>query len=137
MYTSSLALSPPLPTSRNSLGAFGESYARAHLTGLGYRVLEANVRLKAGEIDILAEDGQTLVFVEVRTKRDTRFGTPEESIIAKKARKLVTLVYQFLLTRHDHHQDWRIDVVAIEVARDGKVSRIEVLRNAVGAEGRS
>ena len=124
-----------MPRSRIKLGAFGESYARSHLGRLGYQVLASNVRMKSGEIDILAQDGATLVFIEVRTRRGGRFGTPEESISFKKAERLARLAGEHLLSLEAKPQAWRIDVVAIDVAPDGSVLRLEHIKNAVGEGG--
>lgn len=94
-----------------------------------------NHRLKAGEIDIVAQDVETMVFVEVRTRRGTSLGTPEESITPKKANRLVSLAYQYLLLLAVQPSSWRIDVIAIEVGRDGRVARFAHLKNVVGDGG--
>ena len=119
--------------SRKKLGAFGEAYAQAHLSRLGYRVLQSNVRLSSGEIDIVARDGDTLVFVEVRTRRTDRFGTGEESITRSKARRLIDLADEYLQSIAPPPAAWRIDVVALDLARNGRVARVDVLRNAIEA----
>ena len=124
-----------MTTPRGKLGAFGESYARSHLGRLGYQVLASNVRTKSGEIDLLAQDGVDLVFVEVRTRRGGRFGTPEESITWRKSRRMVKVAGEYLLTLDSPPLDWRIDVIAIELAPNGSVSRFEHLKNAVGEGG--
>ena len=124
-----------MPRSRTKLGAFGESYAGSYLGRLGYQVLARNLRLKAGEIDILAQDGETLVFIEVRTRRGGRFGTPEESITISKAARMARLAGEYLLSLEAQPQGWRIDVVAIDVAPDGRVLRLEHIKNAVGEGG--
>ena len=121
--------------SRRKLGAFGEKYARAQLRRSGYRILASNVRLTSGEIDLVAQEGATLVFVEVRTRRGGRLGTPEESITAAKGQRLAQLAQEYLQMQTGPEPQWRIDVVAVEMAPDGKVSRLEVLKNAVGASG--
>ena len=64
---------------RHRLGALGEKVARKRLEAAGYRVLETNYRARAGEIDLVAEDGQTLVFVEVRTRSAQSLGSPRRS----------------------------------------------------------
>ena len=116
---------------RIALGAFGERYARAHLEKAGYRIVEANVRLPSGEIDIVAEEGGVLALVEVRTKRGDRFGNPEESITEAKAEKLIDLGHEYVEAHPEWADRWRIDVVAVEIDGRGRVSRIEVHRNAV------
>ena len=116
---------------RRSLGAFGEAYARAHLTRQGYRILQSNVRLPSGEIDIVASEGACLVVVEVRTRRGGRFGTPEESITPEKAARLTALGHEYVESVCARDADWRIDIVAVEVGAGGKVTRVEVHRNAI------
>ena len=117
---------------KQTLGAFGEAYARGHLTRRGYRIVASNVRLPSGEIDIVAQDGDCLVVIEVRTRRGDRFGSPEESITPAKAQRLVSLGHEYLESSGCPDARWRIDVVALEVDRAGNVSRAEVIQNAVG-----
>ena len=117
---------------RRSLGRFGEAYARAHLAKHGYRILGTNVRLPSGEIDIVAKDGEVLVMVEVRTRRGDRYGTPEESITPAKAGRLIDLGYEYIVQAEEPHTQWRVDIVAIDVDGAGKVSRIEVYKQALG-----
>lgn len=118
--------------SRKSLGAFGESYAVALLTRSGYRVLSRNVRLTSGEIDIVARDGETLVFVEVRTRQSDRFGSPEESVTRAKAQRLIDLGHEYVQAHDVATGEWRIDVVALEVDRKGNVTRADLIKSAVG-----
>ncbi|MDD5092963.1 MAG: YraN family protein [Dehalococcoidia bacterium] len=117
--------------SRQRLGAFGEREARDYLLKRGYEILESNFRCPIGEIDIVARDGDFLVFVEVRTRRGSEFGTPEESITQAKKGKLVHLAQYYIQQHAGLPASWRIDVVAIEVGRNGKISRIELIENAV------
>lgn len=125
-----------MAASRKALGAFGEKYVQAHLARSGYRLLESNLRLPSGEIDLVAQEGGTLVFVEVRTRRGRRLGSPEESITWRKAQRLRRLAYEYLDARGEPQGSWRIDVVAVEVARDGRVTRLEVIKNAVDDSGK-
>ena len=62
------------------LGTEGEALAAEHLEGLGYRVLERDLKLPLGQIDLVALDGETLVFVEVKTRAGTSFGLPQEAV---------------------------------------------------------
>jgi putative endonuclease len=111
-----------------SLGAFGESWAVGHLSRLGYHVLDRNVRYRSGEIDIVARDGADLVFVEVKCRRSARYGSPESSITAKRYARLARVIEEYL-SRHDlMPASYRVDVVALEVASSGRVTRCEVLR---------
>jgi len=117
---------------RGELGALGERLAKAHLLQLGYKVLEQNVRMRGGEIDLVAKDGDTVVIVEVRTKSTLRFGTPEESITPSKLARLGRLGQFYVQARKLEEVAWRIDVVAVEMESNGKLRRIEVLKNVGG-----
>lgn len=83
-----------MTATRKSLGDFGEKYARAHLVKSGYVILATNVRLASGEIDIVAQDGEELGVVEVRTRRGDRFGSPEESVTLAKLERLANLGHE-------------------------------------------
>jgi putative endonuclease len=115
---------------RKRLGQRGEDLAVAHLEEQGYAVRERNWRCPAGEMDIVAKDGDCLAFVEVRTRRGREYGSPEESVTPAKQAKLVELA-QTYLQEHSWEGDWRIDVVAVEMMSGGKLLRIELIKNAV------
>jgi putative endonuclease len=117
--------------SKRELGTRGEKLARDFLRKKGYRLRETNYRCREGEIDIVAQHGDYLVFVEVRTRSSADFGSPEESVTAAKREKLVSLALRYLQTHQNSPPFWRIDVVAIELDQKGKVSRIELIENAV------
>ncbi|MBN1161771.1 MAG: YraN family protein [Dehalococcoidales bacterium] len=119
---------------RSETGALGERIACDFLGENGYEILENNYRCPEGEIDIVARQAGTLVFVEVRTKKSRLFGSPEESITPAKRDKLRTLA-QYYRQEHDNlPPDWRIDVVAIEMEKNCRITRIEIIENAVGEE---
>ena len=119
--------------SRRQRGDIGEKLARQHLQRLGYKILETNLRSREGEIDIIAQDKEELVFVEVRTRASDEFGTPEESVTPAKKEKLISLALAYLQTHPHLPSLWRIDVVAVELDREGKASRIELIQNAISA----
>jgi len=119
-------------TERSDTGKLGEELARNYLKKKGYRVIETNYRTRFGEIDIVATHNKMLVFVEVRTKNSTTFGTPEESITAKKARHLRAAAYLYLRAHQNVPEMWRIDFVAVEIDDKNKPTRIEIFENAVG-----
>jgi putative endonuclease len=116
---------------RKALGEMGERWARKYLEQNGYRIRETNYRCREGEIDIVAQDEDCLVFVEVRTKTGAAFGSPEESVTTAKQEKLVSVAMSYLQAHDDLPSEWRIDVVAIEVSLKGRVVRTELIRNAV------
>ncbi len=116
---------------KQRLGQRGEEIAVNYLRQQGYTILTRNWRCPRGEIDIVACEGETLAFVEVRTRRGDCFGTPEESITPAKQAKLVELAQSYLQEAELEEVDWRIDVVAIEVGKRGEVKRVTLIRNAV------
>lgn len=97
----------------------------------GYVLVATNYRCRWGEVDIVAQERDELVFVEVRTRRGVEFGTPEESITAAKARRLVATAQEFLQEHGLNHASWRIDLIAIRLDGDRHVQDISHLRHAV------
>lgn len=116
---------------RQSLGRLGEELAGRHLEAQGYRILARNYRCQAGEVDLIAQDRECLVFVEVRIRRGDEWGTPEESVTRTKQARLVRVAETYLAEREYWDADWRIDVVAVELDRRGVLRRLEVVRDAV------
>ena len=116
---------------RKALGDMGERWAREYLLGQGFHILETNYRCRKGEVDIVAREGDCLVFVEVRTRSGPECGTPEESVTAAKQRRLVAVALSYLQSHRGLPADWRIDVVAVEMDRGGQVARTTLIRNAV------
>lgn len=116
--------------SRRRLGNWGESVAALQLEHEGYTVLERNWRCASGEIDIIAQEGEEMVFVEVKTRRGREMGTPEEGLTDHKAQKLIELA-RLYLAEHDIYPDWRVDLIAIELDKKGRLIRSEHIRNAV------
>ena len=119
--------------SRQDIGRIGERLARTHLVAKGYRIVDANYSCRWGEVDLVARDGATWVFVEVRTRRGERYGGPEESVTARKARRLSCAARHYLLQRQTDpgDPDWRIDLVAIRLGTGQRVLSIDHLENAV------
>lgn len=104
------------------LGRAGEELAASHLEERGWRIVERNLRLRRGELDIVALDRRSLVFVEVKTRRSFVTGVPQASVTPQKIRRLRLLVGEYLMDRSTPHEDVRIDVVAIHVSPDGAVA---------------
>jgi len=82
-------------------------------------------------MDIIARDQERLAFVEVRARRSTSYGTPEESVTPQKQERLATVARTYLEEQGYTDVDWGIDVVAMEFTTRGQLQRIELLRNAV------
>ncbi len=116
---------------RRALGRAGESLATRELERRGYRILERNWRCPIGEIDLVADKDGALVFVEVRTRRSNRLGTPLESVTPAKQAKLIELAQTYCQEHAVDDRDWRIDVVAVEMSPRDRLLRIDVVENAV------
>jgi putative endonuclease len=116
---------------RRETGTMGEDIACDFLGKNGYCIVERNFRCTGGEVDIVARQKDTLVFIEVRTKSSRWFGGPEESITAAKMEKLRNVAAYYWQNHTNLPESWRIDVVAIEMNGRGHVSRIELIENAV------
>ncbi|RLS66985.1 MAG: YraN family protein [Planctomycetota bacterium] len=116
--------------SRDSLGHRGEAEAAKYLRGLGYRILSLRERVLRGDIDIIALDDRTVVFVEVRSRSDTKHGHPAETIGYHKQRRVVDLANAYI---HRHGlQDChvRIDVVTVTLNGTQGAANIEHFQNA-------
>ena len=122
-------------SSRASLGQWGERQARLHLEAKGYRVTTTNFRSRAGELDIIAVDGDELVVVEVKTRRGDAFGLAEEAISPARAERLVTVAEEFLQSNnafpYDSETPWRIDLVCVNLDRQGNLLSINHIKHAV------
>jgi putative endonuclease len=119
---------------RRETGILGEKLAKDYLRGRGYRIRETNYRCPEGEIDIVAEHKDSLVFIEVKTRRSLEFGSPEESVTADKRERLRAAAARYQQEHDNLTQLWRIDVVAIELDQKNRPLRIELIENAVGED---
>lgn len=116
---------------RQGLGRLGERLAAETLIEKGYRIRERNFRCRAGEIDLVAEDGEDLVFVEVKTRRGTVHGRPEEAVTFRKSQKLQEVALHYLDLHALHERPWRIDVVAVQFSARGAFEEIRIYQHAV------
>ncbi|MHB1005467.1 MAG: YraN family protein [Chloroflexota bacterium] len=119
------------PSPRQRLGRLGEDLAVAHLTRLGYRVLARNHRCQLGEIDIVASEGDCLVIVEVRARRGSGHGTPEESITLSKQERLRRLAEAYVQGLSEPPAAYRVDLVAVELSPAGQLLRTTLIRDAL------
>lgn len=124
----------PVKAARQGLGKTGERLAAEHLSARGYRILERNFRCTYGEIDLIAEHEQDLVFVEVKTRRGIAYGLPEEAVTLRKQRKIVQVATYYLDVHSCPERSWRIDVVAVQLSASGKFEEIRVYPHAVMQE---
>jgi putative endonuclease len=116
---------------RKQLGRWGEDLAANHLTSAGCTILARNWRTRHGEIDIIARDGETIAFVEVKTRRGTQFGLPEEALTPAKAARLTKLALAYIAQHDLVDTDWRIDLIAVQLDTRGRLLRLEHIPNAV------
>jgi putative endonuclease len=105
-----------VPDLRRPKGDAGEQIAVSFLERLGYRIAARNFRLRTGEIDIVAWDGATLVFVEVKTKTQQKFGQPEEMVTRRKQRTLERVAMAYIQRHEWAGTDIRFDVIAVQMA---------------------
>ncbi len=95
-------------------GIKGELAAQKYLEELGWKIIATNVSFsRVGELDIVALDGQTMVFVEVRTRADNRFGHPFETITKEKQRKIVSASRRYIMENNPKCQFFRYDAIAV------------------------
>ena len=107
-----------MPSANRAQGNLGEKIAAAFLMKKGYQILDRQWRCAQGEIDLVARDGKTTVVVEVKTRRDQRFGPPELAINPDKARRLARLA-EYYIRAAGSREPARIDVVTVALRSDG------------------
>jgi putative endonuclease len=115
----------------NTFGRAGERLAAIELESRGYHVLETNFRCRYGEIDLIVENEYDLIFVEVKLRRGTAFGMPEEAVDVRKQRKLLQLAVYYLALHEYTERSWRIDVVAIQLSKSGRLQEIRIYQHAI------
>jgi putative endonuclease len=115
---------------RTESGAAGEAYVAGRLARDGYVLLDRNWRIRGGELDIVALDGEMLVFIEVKVRTGERAGRAEDSVAASKLTALYGAAQQYLV-RHPQHRErvWRVDLVAVTLDRDRSIRRYQHYQN--------
>jgi putative endonuclease len=116
---------------RMALGKTGEDLACGELERRGYAIIARRQRCRGGELDIVARDGPTLVFVEVKARKGYAFGAAAEAVTAHKQHRIVQLALDYVARHHLTHCPCRFDVVAIQF--DGGRAAIDVYQNAFHA----
>ena len=120
-----------MPTDpRRATGVNGEEEAARFLARCGYAILDRNVRTRNGEIDLVAKEGKTLVFVEVKTRRDMEGDPPQAAVNTRKQNKLGKLALGYLKSKRLREQPCRFDVVSVIVNDEGLVKAIRHIPNA-------
>jgi putative endonuclease len=109
---------PTLPI--HSLGQRGEQLAAEYLKRQGYTILATNWHCKNGEIDIVAQKADSLIFVEVRTRRADNTESAFESITPRKQARMIAAAQAYIATHELDNMDWRVDMIGIAIPRNGK-----------------
>lgn len=123
-----------MPTDpRQQLGETGEALACAALERQGYAILARRYRTRFGEIDIVARDGPTTVFVEVKTRAGEAFGRGAEAVTRWKQRRIAQMAVDFLARRRLQDQPCRFDVVEVAITGHEREARVVVYRGAFEA----
>ena len=118
-----------------ALGKIGEDIAARFLSRKRYRIIARNVKLFVGEIDLIAKSGPFFVFVEVKTRKNLRFGPPYLAVTEKKAKKLIHCAMCYLKMKYLPNVPWRIDVISIEMDPfDGRLKKVEHFEDAITEE---
>jgi putative endonuclease len=105
-----------MTVARQRLGQRGETLACDELERRGYTIVERRFRTRFGEIDVIADDQGTLVFVEVKTKTDSTFSDPVESVTRDKQRRLVSMAEQYVAYQQNDQMPCRFDVVTVDIS---------------------
>ena len=105
---------------KHSVGMLGQEAAKQFLAAKGFKILKENYRLRSSEIDIIAKDGEYIVFVEVKFRKGLSHGLPRESVGRTKQRKIIKAAMHYILATQEAEQDYRFDVVEI-LEKDGKL----------------
>jgi len=113
---------------QQKFGTKSENLAAWYLRENGYKIIEQNYRNRMGEIDIIAQDKKTIVFVEVKSRRSIRYGSPKLAVTPQKQRKISMVALYYLKTTKQIDAKARFDVVAITSNRDEP--QIEIVQNA-------
>ena len=116
-------------------GRLGETYAVEYLIRHGYEILRKNYRKQFGEVDIVAREKGTIVFVEVKTRRSDIFGTPSEAVDGRKQRQLSRIAQDYLLNHQLNDVAARFDVVGVTLDPHNRPVTIELIKNAFDVVG--
>lgn len=119
------------PQSPGAIGRWAESFAAAALEERGMGIVGRNFRTRFGEVDLIAADGETLCFVEVRARKPSAFGVPSETVTASKSRRIIAASQEFLQQNGADWCDWRIDFAAVELDDWGRPASVEFIESAV------
>lgn len=111
------------------IGRFGEDTASKYLEESGYTILDRNFKCRSGEIDIIARDGNYIVFIEVKTRSGSFYGTPGEAVNELKQHKIIKVSETYIMKRKLFNYDFRFDVIEIVIDK-AKNASIKLIKDA-------
>lgn len=117
------------------LGSYGETIAKQHLMGGGYNILAQNFRCRHGEIDIIAQKGDYIIFVEVKTRRTVSYGMPAEAVDRKKQIRYGKTASMYIRNNRLLDNSYRFDIIEIYMSYNGSYT-INHIENAFGFTNR-
>lgn len=115
--------------SNTAIGNKGEEVACQYLKKQGYKILERNYRIRGGEVDIVARDSETLVFIEVKTRWSHEYGLPAESMTSWKIKALLKTAKFYIQKINWGNKEYRLDFVGIDFADNPEKPEIELIKN--------
>jgi putative endonuclease len=118
------------PSENATIGRLGETYAADYLVRQGYEILEKNYRRQYGEVDIIASDRGTVVFIEVKTRRSSLYGSPHEAVDQRKQRQLSRIAQEYLVSRRLQDAVARFDVLGVTLDQQNRPVKVELIKDA-------
>ena len=116
--------------SRLNIAEIGESLAAAHLKARGCKILAQNYRAVRGEIDLIVQDRQFIVFVEVKTRRSLKFGVPQAAVTKQKQRQISKIALAYLQAKNLWDAPCRFDVIGVHLTHQSELLRLEHIESA-------
>lgn len=113
-----------------TIGRLGETYAADYLVRQGYEILEKNYRKQCGEVDIIARDRGALVFIEVKTRRSSLYGSPHDAVDQRKQRQLSKIAQEYLVSRRLQDIVARFDVLGVTLDQQNRLIKVELIKDA-------
>lgn len=112
------------------IGDYGETLAESYLISIGFTILNKNFKCKLGEIDLICREGSYIVFVEVKSRYSTQFGTPADSVTYKKQKKIFKTAQFYIMKYVLHNNNFRFDVIEIILNSSDDSYNISLIKNA-------
>lgn len=110
---------------RREIGIFGETLAYNYLLENGYDILERNFRVKVGEIDIIAQKNDIIIFVEVKARSNNNYGFPYESVDFRKQKKIIRTAQNYINLKKLNNYQYRFDIIEVFLKLNNKINHIQ------------